>query len=288
MMALQAVIAPNSERANAMLPMPYRVRRLSKETHDTFTLELEPVNGEVTPAFAPGQFNMLYVFGVGEVPISISGDPARPQTLTHTIRAVGTVTQAMRRVKRGDMLGVRGPFGTHWPAAEARGKDIVIVTGGIGLAPLRPVIYYLLANRDQYGKVALLYGARTPQDMLYAKELANWRGQFDLHVAVTVDGAGDDWRGNVGVVTSLLPRAQFDPADTTAMVCGPEVMMRFTLLELQKRGLGAEQIFLSMERNMQCAIGLCGHCQLGPLFICKDGPVFRYDRIQSWFGKREL
>jgi NAD(P)H-flavin reductase len=288
MMALPAVAAPTGVRTNAMLPIPYRVQRLSKETHDTFTLELEPLNGGVTPAFEPGQFNMLYAFGAGEVPISISGDPAQSQTLIHTIRAVGTVTQAMRRVRRGDVLGVRGPFGAHWPTTEAEGKDIVMVTGGIGLAPLRPVIYHLVAHRRKYGKIALLYGARTAQDVLYAQELAHWRGEFDLQVEVTVDSAADDWRGNVGVVTSLLPRARFDPADTIALVCGPEVMMRFTLLELQKRHLGTEQIFVSLERNMQCGIGLCGHCQLGPLFICKDGPVFRYDRIQAVFGKREL
>jgi NAD(P)H-flavin reductase len=271
-----------------MLPNPYRVLRLSKETHDTFTLELVPLNEGAAPGFAPGQFNMLYAFGVGEVPISISGDPAQGRTLIHTIRAVGAVTEAMRRVKRGDVLGVRGPFGTHWPTTEAEGKDVVIVTGGIGLAPLRPVIYHLLAHRPKYGKIALLYGARTPQDLLYAAELARWRGQFDLQVEATVDSGADDWHGNVGVVTNLLPRAQFDSADTIALTCGPEVMMRFVLIELQKRGLGAEQIFVSMERNMQCGIGLCGHCQLGPLFICKDGPVFRYDRIQAWFGKREL
>lgn len=273
---------------NAMVPAPYRVQRVIRETHDTFSLELEPLSGELAPHFAPGQFNMLYAFGAGEVPISISGDPAHQARLTHTIRAVGTVTEALRRLRRGDTLGLRGPFGAAWPVAEAHGHDLVIMAGGIGMAPLRPVVYYALAHREQFGKVVLLYGARTPEDLLYARELARWRSNFDLQIEVTVDSATEGWRGHVGVVTTLLARAQFDPSATTAMVVGPEVMMRFALLELQKRELDAHQIFLSMERNMQCGIGLCGHCQLGPVFICKDGPVFRYDQIQGWFGKREV
>ncbi len=271
-----------------MRPHVARVRRRRVETHDTFTLELDPAGDGAPPPFAPGQFNMLYAFGVGEAPISISGDPGQPQTPVHTIRAVGAVTHVLRALRRGDALGVRGPFGTPWPVAEAQGGDRLIVAGGIGLAPLRPVLYHVLAHRAQYGKVALLYGARTPGDLLYRNELARWRGQFDLQVEVTVDSAAEGWRGNVGVVTTLIPRAQVDRAETTALVCGPEVMMRFTLMELQKRGLEAEQIFVSMERNMQCGIGLCGHCQFGPLFTCRDGPVFRYDRVQPWFGKREL
>ncbi len=271
-----------------MVPSPYRVRRVRRETSDTFTLELESVNGERF-SFAPGQFNMLYLFGVGEVPISISGDPARSDVLVHTVRAVGPVTRAICKLKRGDILGVRGPFGSGWPVAEAVGNDIIIVTGGVGLAPLRPAIYYILAHRGEYGRVALLYGARTPADMLYKKELAAWRGHFDLQIEVTVDAARpDEWRGNVGVVTTLIPRATFDPYHTTALVCGPEIMMRFTVLELQKRGLPDDQIYISMERNMKCAIGLCGHCQYGPHFICKDGPVFRFDRVRGIFGKREI
>jgi NAD(P)H-flavin reductase len=270
-----------------MFPQLYTVVRALKETHDTFTFELEPVSSRIS-SFAPGQFNMLYVFGVGEVPISISGDPARPEVLVHTIRAVGTVTQAMRKLKHGDMLGVRGPFGSHWPIEEAVGNDLVIVAGGIGLAPLRPVIYHVLANRDKFGKVALLYGARTPQDLLYTRQLEHWRSRFDFQVEVTLDSAARGWRGNVGVVTTLIPGEQFDPSHTVAMICGPEVMMRFTIIELQKRGVADEAIFISMERNMKCGIGLCGHCQLGPTFICKDGPVYTYDRLSELFGKREI
>jgi NAD(P)H-flavin reductase len=271
-----------------MLPRPFRVQQVRHETNDTFTVELEPTNGGGGFAFAPGQFNMLYVYGVGEIPISISSDPTKPQPLVHTTRAVGTVTQAMHGLRKGDMLGVRGPFGTRWPIQEAVGSDIVIVAGGIGLAPLRPALYYILSQREKYGKVVLLYGTRSPDDILYRKELEKWRAHFDLEVYVTVDRAIGRWRGNVGVVTSLIPRAPFDPTSTAALVCGPEVMMRFTVLELQKRGVAPENVFLSMERNMKCAVGFCGHCQMGPYFVCKDGPVFRYAAIQPFFGKREL
>lgn len=276
-----------AETADPMLPEPHRLERVRRETHDTFTLELKPAQGDVK-TFAPGQFNMLYVFGTGESAISISGDPADTDTLVHTVRAVGTVTKALRKLRRGDMIGVRGPFGSAWPVAEAEGSDVVIVTGGIGLAPLRPVIYRVLAHRKNYRRVALLYGARTPRDLLFQRELEQWRSRFDLEVEVTLDTASGDWRGNVGVVTRLIPATPFDSLNTVALICGPEAMMRFAVLELQKRGMSDENIYLSMERNMKCAIGLCGHCQFGPTFICKDGPVFRYDRIREWLGKREI
>jgi NAD(P)H-flavin reductase len=274
--------------SNPMRPHWYTVQRVRRDTYDTFSLELTPQDGTRAPAFAAGQFNMLYVFGVGEVPISISGDPTRPQPLVHTTRAVGTVTKAMRALKREDALGVRGPFGSHWPLEGCTGKDVVLVAGGIGLAPLRPVLYQLLAQREQYGNIVLLYGARTPQDMLYRRQLQQWRARFDVEVASTVDRASDAWRGHVGVVTKLIPKATFDPLDTVAMICGPEVMMRYTIMELHKCGVRDEHIFVSMERNMKCAIGLCGHCQFGPTFICKDGPVLRYDRIKNWFAIREI
>ncbi len=270
-----------------MLPVPFRVMGVRRETADTMTLSLkgdDPAGWK----FAPGQFNMLYAYGVGEAPISISGDPARPETLTHTVRAVGKVSGAICRLKRGDTLGVRGPFGTHWPVAQAAGRDVVIVAGGLGLAPLRPAMYHILNHRAEYGNVELIYGARMPQDLLYRQELERWRGRFDLRVHVTVDAALSDWRGNVGVVTALIPRARFDPAHTVALVCGPWVMMRFTVQELLRAGVEAENILVSMERNMKCGLGLCGHCQWGPFFICKDGPVFRFDRIKDWFDRREV
>jgi NAD(P)H-flavin reductase len=271
-----------------MTPMAYRILRTAQETADTFTLELGPANGDPPLTFAAGQFNMLYAFGVGEVPISISGNPTKPQPLVHTTRAVGMVTEAMRKLKKGDLLGVRGPFGTAWPVEKAHGCDVLIVAGGIGLAPLRPALYEILANRKTYGHFSLLYGTRTPQDLLYPKELEQWRGRFDMEVAVTVDRADANWRGNVGVVTRLIGKATFDPQNTIAMVCGPEIMMRYTIMELQKRGIPDDKIFISMERNMKCGAGVCGHCQWGPHFICKDGPVFSYAAIADWFKKREI
>jgi NAD(P)H-flavin reductase len=251
-------------------------------------VELEAQDGIAAPAFAAGQFNMLYVFGVGEVPISISGDPTQPQTLVHTTRAVGAVTKAIVALKRGEALGVRGPFGSHWPVEACAGKDVVLVAGGLGLAPLRPVIYQLLAQREQIGNIVLLYGTRTPADILYRRQLAQLRARFDVAVDITVDQAPDTWRGHVGVVTKLIPKVTFDPLDTVAMICGPEVMMRFTIAALRQQGVEEDHIFVSMERNMKCAIGFCGHCQFGPSFICKDGPVRRYDRIKPWFGLREI
>jgi NAD(P)H-flavin reductase len=279
---------PASLLSDPMLPALYRVRKVIRETSDTFTLELDSADGVPARAFAPGQFNMLYVFGVGEVPISISGDPAHPETLVHTTRAVGTVTKVMRELKRGDVIGVRGPYGASWPVDEAAGSDIVLVAGGIGLAPLRPILYRVLAQRARYGKVVLLYGTRTPEDILFREELKRLRARFDLETYITVDRASGSWKGNVGVVTNLVPRAPFDPSSTEAFVCGPEVMMRFALLELERRGVNSDHVWVSLERNMKCAIGHCGHCQFGPLFICRDGPVFRYSRIKDWLSAREL
>jgi NAD(P)H-flavin reductase len=273
--------------AEPMLPRPYRVERVRRDTADTWTLDLRSLDGRPL-AFAPGQFTMLYVFGVGEVPISISGDPARPDTLVHTVRAVGPVSRAITRLRRGDAVGVRGPYGSQWPVEAAEGHDVVLVPGGIGLAPLRPALYHLLAYRERYRRITLLYGARTPADLLYRQELERWRGRLDLEVAVSVDNASTTWRGNIGVVTTLIPAARFDPAGTVAMTCGPEVMMRFTAAALEQRGLPAAQIYLSMERNMRCAIGLCGHCQFGPAFVCKDGPVFRLDSIARLLALREV
>lgn len=271
-----------------MSPRFAPITRFIEETRDTFTMQLETAGWDAGFSFHPGQFNMLYVFGTGEVPISISGDPANPNVLTHTTRVVGTVTGAMRRLRAGEEIGVRGPFGRGWPMEEAVGKDVIIVTGGIGLAPLRPAIYHLLHARDAFNKIVVLYGARTPDDMLYPEELQRLRGRLDLEVDVTVDRGGHDWHGNVGVVTTLIPRAPFDPGSAIAFVCGPEVMMRFTVMALQKRGLRDDQIYVSMERNMKCAVGFCGHCQFGPTFTCKDGPVFRFDEIAPIFGVREF
>jgi NAD(P)H-flavin reductase len=274
--------------ADPMLPKPYCIQRVRRETDDTFTIELSPENGGEGFSFLPGQFNMLYVFGVGEVPISISSDAQNSRAFQHTTRIVGAVTRAMGHLKKGDVVGVRGPYGTHWPVEEAEGRDVIIVTGGIGLAPLRPALYHVMAQREKYHKIVLLYGARTPEDILYRRELERWRSKFDLEIQVTVDRGTRAWRGNVGVVTAMIGRSPFDPSNAIAMACGPEVMMRFAVMEFQRRGLASENIYLSMERNMKCAIGFCGHCQYGPAFICKDGPVFRFDRIEPIFGKAEI
>jgi NAD(P)H-flavin reductase len=271
-----------------MLPCLYRLQQSKPETYDTWTLELEPTDGNDGFSFAPGQFNMVYAFGVGEVPISISGDPEKPEKLIHTIRSVGAVTKALCRMKNGEELAIRGPYGTHWPVEDAAGHDVVIVSGGVGLPPLRPAIYHLLSHREKYRRIVLLYGARTPQDMVYTTELKRWRARFDVDVETTVDTAKLGWHGNVGVVTTLIPRAPFDASLATAFVCGPEIMTRFTIVELQKRGVSTENIFVSLERNMKCGICLCGHCQLGSAFVCKDGPVFRYDQVQPFLSKREV
>ncbi len=283
-----AAAATDPHGADPMRPVPFRVQRVVTETHDTFTLVLSPPADLVPFSFKPGQFNMLYAFGSGEVPISMSGRPGETNEIVHTIRAVGPVTQQLHRLRRGDTVGVRGPFGTAWPVEEAEGHDVVLLAGGIGLAPLRPALYHILAHRDRYGRVVLLFGARTPEDLLFAKELETWRGRFDVDVEITVDRAGRGWRGLVGVVTSLVPRAPFEPRSTMAFVCGPEVMMTFGVPELERRGVPRDHIQVSLERNMKCAIGLCGHCQLGPLFVCRDGPVFTYARVAPLLAVREM
>lgn len=272
-----------------MCPEGYRVESVSRETHDTFTLALQPLNGAASPGFAPGQFSMLYVFGVGELPISISGDPEQPSRLVYTVRSVGPATQALVSRQPGDWMGARGPFGTAWPLDAARGKDVLIVAGGIGLAPLRPAIYHILRHRDDYVRLIVLYGARSPGDLLYRKELAAWGRSPDTQVLTTVDYGGVNWRGRVGVVTTLFRHLRLHPDKTIAFVCGPEIMMRYVITELQEnRGVPAGDVYLSMERNMKCGIGFCGHCQYGPYFICKDGPVFCYQRLRGWLGKHEL
>jgi len=274
--------------SDLLLPDAFRLLSHVPETADTFTLALEPAPGRAAFRFAPGQFNMLYVFGAGEVPISISGDADQGDVCVHTIRAVGPATTLLNYLEPGATVGVRGPFGNPWPVSQAQGKDLLLIAGGIGLAPLRPVIYHVLNHRDRYGRLALLYGARRPGDVLYGGELANWAEQERVQVEVTVDSADDSWQGHVGVVLRLIPGAQVDPLHCTALVCGPEIMMRFTVTELEKLGIPDDRIFLSMERNMRCGVGLCGHCQYGGDFVCKDGPVFPYERLRTRFYRKEF
>jgi NAD(P)H-flavin reductase len=226
--------------------------------------------------------------GFAEVPISISGDPGAPDELVHTVRAVGPASAALVRSEVADVLLVRGPYGTGWEVGDGAGGDVVVVAGGIGLAPLRPAVYDVLAHRDRYRRVFVVYGSRTPDQLLYPRQLEQWRGRFDVDVAVTVDAATADWRGHVGVVTTVLPRADLDPSATLALVCGPELMMRLSADALCDTGVPADRVRISMERNMKCGIGLCGHCQLREHFVCVDGPVFGYDRLRDLLTAAEV
>jgi NAD(P)H-flavin reductase len=270
------------------VPVPCRVERVTTETPDTVTLVLRPPPTATPQGFLPGQFNMLYRFGIGEAAISISGDPSRPGELVHTVRSAGRISAALARTTPGETLGVRGPFGTAWPVDRAAGGDVVIVAGGLGLPPLRPVLYDLLRHRDRYERIEVIYGARSPQDLVYYGEIQTWRARNDLRFQVTVDAAGREWYGDVGLVTARLPDARFDPTRTTALLCGPEIMMRLTAQALERLGVPDDRIWMSMERNMKCAVGLCGHCQFGPDFVCRDGPVFRYREIRSRVAVREI
>jgi NAD(P)H-flavin reductase len=272
-----------------MMPRLVRISKLVWETEHVFTLYLSP-SDEMDGGFKfkPGQFNMVYVFGVGESALSISSSPYKPKTLIHTIHKVGTVTSVLSKYKKGDFIGLRGPFGSSWPVEAGFGKDVCITAGGIGLAPLRPVIYSLFKNRKDYGKIFILYGARTPQDLLYRVELEQWAKLFDVEVLVTVDRGDQSWKGNIGFAAQLLTYIELDKKNTISMVCGPEMMMKFTVEDLLEKGLPAENIYLSLERNMKCAVGFCGHCQFGPKFICKDGPVFSYPEVRYLLEKKEI
>lgn len=274
-------------------PRPATVERVQPQTADTVTLYVRTLDDDWAP-FVPGQFDMLTALGVGEVPISVSGDPADRTVRQYTVRALGAVTRALTSLRPGEHLGVRGPYGRGWPVDTAVDTDVLVIAGGLGLAPLRPAIHHVLAHRERYRRVTILYGARSPDELLFADELHRWRGRFDVDVAVTVDaptaphGTGPAWRGHVGVVTTLVDGAVFDPDRATAMVCGPEVMMRFAVRALTDHGVGHERIYVSLERSMACGVGLCGHCQLGPFFICVDGPVLRHGRVAPWLEVRNL
>lgn len=267
-----------------------RIRDVIQETPGVATYDFEFVDATVGHAFRfrSGQFNMLYMPGLGESAISISSDPRATGVLLHTIRVAGNVTKALAALPPGATLGLRGPFGSNWPVEQSRGRHVVLVTGGIGLAPLRPVIHELLADRDHYQNITLLMGARDPSGLLYSGEYASWRAA-GMDVRITVDRAEEDWHGHVGMVTTLLDRLPLaDPCQTVLMTCGPEVMMWYTIQMALKRGLRQDSVYVSLERNMNCAIGLCGHCQFGPEFLCKDGPVFPYERVASILKVEDL
>ena len=275
------------DAARDMVPRPYRIAERWDECRDAVTFALEPV-ADAVPQPLPGQFLMLWAPGLGEVPISVAGLPDGDRVV-HTIRAVGATTTALCRAELGAHIGVRGPFGTPWPMAAARGRDVVIVAGGIGLAPVRPVVHAILAERASFGRVALIVGARTAHDLLYREELDTWWREEIIDVRTTVDTPCSHWTtGSVGVVTTELRRVAIEGPATIAMVCGPEVMMRFVGAALTDRGVAAERLAVSMERNMQCGIGRCGHCQLGPRFICRDGPVLPWASVEGLLGVAEL
>jgi NAD(P)H-flavin reductase len=269
----------------ADIPTPYRVTDRVSQTHDSVTLRLRGVRHRVAP-YLPGQFMMLYAFGVGEIAISVSGGEPDGGLLEHTIRAVGAVSTALHDAAVGDVVGVRGPFGVGWDLVADR--DLVIVSGGVGLAPLRPVVCAVLAARHRFGRVVLVIGARTPEDILFRDEVRAWARGHSIQVIQTVDTPAARWHGRVGFVTEPLAALAVDPGRTTALLCGPEPMMRFCARTLLRKGMSPGDIQVSLERNMQCGIGLCGHCQLGPLLVCLDGPVVAYSRVDELLPVREL
>ncbi|MGH1553883.1 FAD/NAD(P)-binding protein [Streptomyces sp. L7] len=265
------------------VPVPHRVVARRQETGDTVTLRLEPVDGAL-PDFVPGQFAMVHCFGRGEIPVSVSSVQTTGG-LAHTIRSVGAVSDGLCAARVGDVVGIRGPYGTSWELERARGRDVLVVAGGIGLAPLRPLILSALAEPDAYRRINVLIGARTPDDLIGRKEIESWATAY---TGVMVDQPDAEWRGDVGVVTQLLGRAHFDPEDTTAFVCGPEPMIRATARELSHRGVARDRVRVSLERNMRCATGHCGHCQLGPLLVCQAGAVVGWDLAEPLLSVREL
>jgi NAD(P)H-flavin reductase len=273
-----------------MLPVPVRILDVCEENFNTrtFIVQIEDEYARKAYRWLPGQFNMLYVPGVGEAAISLSSDADAPQTLAHTIRVVGAVTRTIERIGQGGILGLRGPFGRGWPVERLDGGDVVMVAGGIGLAPLRPMVYWLRRNRDRFRRVILLFGCRSPDDRLYVEELERWQSDNVIDVLVTVDNASGGWIGPVGVVTNLLRRVRVNAARTTVMVCGPRVLNRAAAWSFMQLHVPPEQVFLSLERNMNCGYGQCGHCQRGGKFVCKDGPVFAYSEIADTFTTEEI
>jgi NAD(P)H-flavin reductase len=286
--AAESAAARRARSADSMLPGRFRVAGKRQETSDTWTLDLEPLDAGAAFEFAPGQFNMIYAFGACESAISVSGNPVDFGLLTHTVRAVGVVTESICAAETGDVLGIRGPYGSAWPVKAAEGGDVIVVAGGIGLAPLRPILYQVLARRDRFRRVLLLYGGRSPDQLLYEEELEQWMRDDGLEVEVTVDTATRDWRGRVGVVPALIERIAIDPDRTVGFVCGPEVMIEFAARALIDRGVDPSNVYISMERNMKCAVGHCGHCQFGPTFVCRDGPVFAYSAIDHFWHIRDV
>ncbi len=320
-------------RENALQPREALIEAVRWENADTFTLDLSLKNGHDRRrySFLPGQFNMLNLMGYEEAPISLASAVNGTGTFQHTVKAVGRFTEALGRLKAGDSVGLRGPYGVPWPVEELKGKNLLAIAGGIGLAPLRSLLQHIFGHRDQYGKVTILYGAKKPGDVIYADELDVWRSRPDTTLGITVDrldqpaptpssprgpnpaasevmpasGSSSNvaltgpafrspaplgavppaWPHHVGVVPTLFQKVPVSAEDTLALICGPEVMLKFVLIDLFKRGFAPDHIYVSMERRMRCGVAQCGHCMFGPRFVCRDGPVFRFDNIQHLFGK---
>lgn len=275
-------------------PFGATVKWIRKETRDTFTCALKINSRDIQREyrFLPGQFNMLYVPGIGEAPISVSSSPL-DHYLTHTIRIAGDVTTALSGLGAGDVIGMRGPFGRGWPLEETEDLDLLIVAGGLGIAPLRSVARHIVKTHASKKRVVhprrmLLYGAKTPKDIVFRDEFPRYRDIFDVFLTVDRTDPEEYWRGETGLVTKLFDRISLDPVCTIVLVCGPEIMMQASVRELILRGVPEERIFVSLERNMNCGIGLCGHCFFGPKFVCKDGPVFRFSEIEGLMGIKEL
>jgi len=289
-MVTQQIARPVAINPDHLLqPQWAEVLDITKEINDVSTYWMKFTDPAIQKAytFQPGQFNMIYMPGFGESAISICSDPSDRSKIGHSVRFVGNVTNALGRLKVGDIIGLRGAFGTFWPMKELEGKDVFIACGGIGLPPLRPAIYHILHNREKYGKVTLLYGARTPADLMYTNEFDVWR-KSNIDVQITVDRGDSSWTGRVGVVPMWFYQFRIDAHKTAVLTCGPEIMIHFVIYEALARRIPLENIFVSMERNMKCGQGSCGHCQLGPYFICKDGPVFRFDALQPFFNVEEF
>lgn len=271
---------------NPYLPQEAEVVERLQESPTIFTLRLRLTDPAARAAyhFAPGQFNMIYLFGVGEVPISIVSDPQDETVLEHTIRAVGRVTRGLAALAPGERVGLRGPFGRGWPLHEAQGHDLLVVTGGLGCAPVVAVINYAFLRRTFFGRLIIIQGVKHSEDLIWRERYAYWRTLPNTQVLLSADHGGPLWPWHVGLVTGVFDRAEIDPPRTFVMLCGPEGMMRAAVANLTARGVAEEHIYLSMERNMQCAVGHCGHCQYGPDFVCRDGPVFAYPRVKELFG----
>jgi len=257
-----------------------KILQTKKLTANEMLFETALADGEVLD-HEPGQFVMVSLLGIGEVPISVCSSPSKRSSFELCVRAVGKVTRSLHKLKAGDEIGIRGPYGKGFPIRILEGNDLLLIAGGLGLAPLRSLITYVLDNRRDFGKVHLLFGCKEPKEMLFSDELEKWNERTDLHYACTVDRAAPEWAGNVGVITTLIPGVDIEPARTFAAVVGPPVMYNFVIKELISKGIPARQILLSFERNMKCGNGKCGRCQIQNLYCCQDGPVFNYEKIKN-------